>query len=114
MFSMFLTGCERSTRGMAERAQSNTSASTRACSAAAARRQGGRGAEGRGHLTKSEITDSVCAGDLVGKRGEPMARNTKHTSRRVASVASKILRDSRSTKAEKTVAASDLAQTRKK
>ena len=39
-----------------------------------------------------------------------MARNTKQTSLKVASQASKILRNPKSTKAEKSVAASDLSQ----
>ena len=40
-----------------------------------------------------------------------MAKNTNQTSPKVASQASKILRDPKSTKAEKSVAASDLSQT---
>ena len=40
-----------------------------------------------------------------------MAKNTKQTSPKVASQASKILRDPKSTKAENSVAASDLSQT---
>jgi hypothetical protein len=40
-----------------------------------------------------------------------MAKNTKQTSPKVASQASKILRDPKSTKAEKSVAASDFSQT---
>lgn len=40
--------------------------------------------------------------------------NTKQTSPKVAKDASKILRDPKSTPAEKRVAGSDLAQTRKK
>lgn len=40
-----------------------------------------------------------------------MARNSKQTSRRVASKASKILRDDRYSKRSKSVAASALAQT---
>jgi hypothetical protein len=39
-----------------------------------------------------------------------MAKNTKQTSPKVASQASKILRNPKSTKAEKSVAASDLSQ----
>jgi hypothetical protein len=39
-----------------------------------------------------------------------MGRNTKQTSPKVASEASKILRNPKATKAEKSVAASDLAQ----
>ncbi len=39
-----------------------------------------------------------------------MAKNTRQTSPKVASQASKILRDRKSTKAEKSVAASDLSQ----
>lgn len=41
-------------------------------------------------------------------------KNTKQTSKTVASKAGKILSDPKSTKAEKSVAASDLAQTKKK
>lgn len=41
-------------------------------------------------------------------------KNTKQTSSAVATKASKILRDPKSTKAERSVAASDLAQTRPK
>jgi len=40
--------------------------------------------------------------------------NTKQTSKKVASLASQILRDPTSTKREKSVAASDLAQSRGK
>ncbi|WP_419788948.1 hypothetical protein [Mucilaginibacter sp. FT3.2] len=40
--------------------------------------------------------------------------NSKQTSAKVASIASKILSNPKSTKAAKSVAASDLAQTRKK
>lgn len=43
-----------------------------------------------------------------------MVKNTKQTSTKVASTASKILRSKTSTKAEKAVAASDLAQTKSK
>ncbi len=43
-----------------------------------------------------------------------MSKNTKQTSSKVASIAAKILSDPKSTKAMKTVAASDLAQARKK
>jgi hypothetical protein len=39
-----------------------------------------------------------------------MAKNSKQTSSKVASQASKILRDPKSTKVEKSVAASDLSQ----
>lgn len=39
-----------------------------------------------------------------------MPKNTKQTSKKVASEASKILKDPNSTKAEKSVAASDLSQ----
>jgi len=39
-----------------------------------------------------------------------MAKNAKQTSPKVAAQASKILRDPKSTKAEKSVAASDLSQ----
>jgi len=42
-----------------------------------------------------------------------MAKNTKQTSKSAASEASKILRDQKSSKGEKKVAASDLAQTPK-
>ena len=42
-----------------------------------------------------------------------MAKNTKQTSKDIATEASRILRDPKSTKAEKSVAASDLAQTKK-
>lgn len=41
-----------------------------------------------------------------------MAKNSKQTSRRVATTASKILRDARYGKASKSVAASALAQTK--
>lgn len=41
-----------------------------------------------------------------------MAKNTKQTSRRVASKASKVLRDGRYSKTSKSVAGSALAQTR--
>lgn len=40
--------------------------------------------------------------------------NSKQTSKKVASLASKILRNPKSSKAAKSVAASDLAQTKKK
>lgn len=40
--------------------------------------------------------------------------NSKQTSKKVASIASKILSNPKSSKAAKSVAASDLAQTRKK
>lgn len=40
-----------------------------------------------------------------------MARNTKQTSKRAASAASKVLRDGRTSKASKTAAGSALAQT---
>lgn len=43
-----------------------------------------------------------------------ISKNTKQTSPKIATKASKILRDPNSTKDEKSVAASDLAQTRKK
>jgi hypothetical protein len=43
-----------------------------------------------------------------------MTKNTRQTSAKVASQASKILADPKSTKAEKSVAASDLAQTKRK
>jgi len=43
-----------------------------------------------------------------------MAKNTKQTSPKVASIASKILSNPKSTKNEKSIAASDLAQTRSK
>jgi hypothetical protein len=42
-----------------------------------------------------------------------MVKNTKETSKSVASKASKILRDPKSTTDQKSVAASDLAQTKK-
>lgn len=42
-----------------------------------------------------------------------MAKNTKQTSRKVASKASKILRDSRYSRTSKSVAGSALAQTKK-
>lgn len=40
-----------------------------------------------------------------------MAKNTKQTSKRAATAASKVLRDGRTSKASKTAAASALAQT---
>lgn len=40
-----------------------------------------------------------------------MARNTKQTSKKAASAASKVLRDGRTSKASKTAAGSALAQT---
>ena len=40
-------------------------------------------------------------------------KNTKQTSKKVATIASKILRNPKSTKDEKKVAGSDLAQTKK-
>ncbi|SDL36145.1 hypothetical protein SAMN05216520_104104 [Kandleria vitulina] len=43
-----------------------------------------------------------------------MAKNTKQTSRKVASKASKILRDGRYSKTSKSVAGSALSQTRSK
>jgi len=43
-----------------------------------------------------------------------MTKNTKQTSTKVATTASKILRSKTSTKAEKSVAASDLSQTKSK
>lgn len=43
-----------------------------------------------------------------------MAKNTKQTSRKVATTASKVLRDNRYSKAAKTAAASALAQTKPK
>lgn len=43
-----------------------------------------------------------------------MAKNTKQTSRKVATTASKILRDNRYSKAAKTAAASALVQTKPK
>ncbi|WP_290442584.1 hypothetical protein [Clostridium estertheticum] len=43
-----------------------------------------------------------------------MPKNAKQTSPKVASIASKILSNPKSTKSEKTIAASDLAQARSK
>ena len=40
--------------------------------------------------------------------GEPMVKNTKQTSKRAASAASKVLRDGRTSKASKTAAGSAL------
>ncbi len=48
--------------------------------------------------------------ESLTKRHSSMAKNTRQTSPKVASQASKILRDRKSTKAEKSVAASDLSQ----
>ena len=48
------------------------------------------------------------------KKEVAMKRNSKQTSQKVAREASKILRDPHSTKSEKSVAASDLAQARYK
>lgn len=43
-----------------------------------------------------------------------MSKNTKQTSNKIATIASKILRDPKSTPEMKKVAASDLSQTKKK
>ena len=53
--------------------------------------------------------DAVSPATLT-KRDSLMAKNTRQTSPKVASQASKIPRDPKSTKAEKSVAASDLSQ----
>ena len=51
-----------------------------------------------------------CPPDPLPQGHSTVSKNPKQTSAKVASEASKILRDPKSTKTEKSVAASDLAQ----
>ncbi len=65
--------------------------------------------------TQHGITLRFLHGDVVSpgsftKRHSSMVKNPRQSSPKVASQASKILRDPKSTKAEKSVAASDLSQ----
>lgn len=52
--------------------------------------------------------------NICRKEDNFMAKNTKQTSRKVATTASKVLRDNRYSKAAKTAAASALVQTKPK
>ena len=52
--------------------------------------------------------------NIIPFRKEDGLLNKKQTSKQIASVASKVLRDKRTSKASKSAAASALAQTRKK